>query len=170
MLPFLAVLVVHGPSTTPIRPGVGVGAVSLGMDYKAVRAKMGPPEYPDRIGDGNIDDWMGKRGNFAVQYRKSGASFVAEFIYFTSPAFRTGSGLGPGCTLRAAKSVYPKLADVGTIKVKGKPAPHLWRQSGTGITFVFEASGKCRAVAIHAPGSTTIDQAIVDLDIYTSGD
>lgn len=153
--------------TTPIRPGVGIGAVDLGMDYKAVRAKLGNPEYPDRMGDGNIDTWQGKRGNLAVQYRKSGDKFVVEFIYATSPTFRTSGGLGPGCTLKTARQQFPRLADVGTIKVKGSPAPHLYRQAGTGITLVFEANGKCRAVCVHARDSQSVNVAIVDLDIYT---
>jgi hypothetical protein len=164
----LAVCLLGQPKTTPIVPGSGIGAVSVGMPVAGVRAKMGGGERPAPTSNGFIDSWQGKRGNFAVMYWDNGSGYVADCIVATSPSFRTAKGCGPGASMATFKTEFPKATKRGVIKLKSGKRMTSYRQADAGLTFLMGDDNKCILVVVHPAKPAHVDDLMEDLWAYTA--
>jgi len=88
----------HSPRVEKIRPGIGIGAVSVGESQAAVQAALGRPErlvVPQYVYRGPVDASI----TFDYWHR-------VDAISTTSPRARTSARIGPGTTWSKFRRAY----------------------------------------------------------------
>lgn len=135
-----------------ILPGRGIGQIRLGDRESDVVGILGKPSYGDAAMGHFWDTWE-KNGRVLDVYSQRGERWpLVRIVRVTSPAFRTGSGIGPGVTRTRALAVFPRVKRTARFTVSGeRAATELWDDVRSGIAFEFQ-SGRCLAVSVHRPG------------------
>ena len=145
-----------------IRPGIGIGEVSLGENAERLYEKMGKPDAADAAMGKSIDTWYDdhdvKSYSLSVyterDLRKDNPPAIIRQIRVTAPQYRTTDQVGVGTSLAILQERYQLEAGAG---YHSEQKPVRVFTDTKGIAFEINEDGECIGVLVYPNGTLQAD-------------
>ena len=145
-------------AATLIRPGSGIGEVTLGANAERLYEKMGKPDVADAAMGKSIDTWYDdhdvKSYSLSVytvrDLGKDNPPAIIQQIRITAPQYRTDDRVGVGTSLSELQDRYKLEAGAG---YHSEQKPVRVYTDTTGIAFEINEEDECIGVLVYPKGT-----------------
>jgi hypothetical protein len=148
------------PAEQLIKPGLGIGKISLEEGLDSVMQVLGRPDAGDAAMGSQLTTWYANHDT--AGYRTSifsrhnmgnkgeNVSHVKK-ILVTSPWFKTAEYMSTGNTMKDISKYY-MLKKGSSYKANGQTI-NTYTDMAKGISFEIDEDGKCVSILVHKPNS-----------------
>lgn len=145
-----------------ITPGIGVGNIHLNDDAAAAVKRLGQPDKSDAAMGASLMVWYKGHDTTASQlgiyaHHHFGAPDEAisriKQIRVTSPSFKTKNLVGTGMALSNIQKYFSLQKKRTMMGAAGQT--EIYDDAKSGIAFEIDASWRCNAIIVHAPGDSS---------------